>query len=216
LNCSSSPSNGSRGSSPDSSCDRKRKASQSRGVDCGRKKKSNCSLSPSRELKEKGKKSLVDDPVAEKANRSADEIGIIFKSKNCVETKVCMRDIGSYVKFSSQECLHKGYKSGNVKTYLSAQLFLAPNGKRQDQARKEGAMYEKGSIKGKSLSQLKEISKSIKQGWEGKYVNRKYKAPQTFQFCTVNQKKTHKIVLNKLNFKDLEDVNKVIKLVNIF
>jgi hypothetical protein len=47
--------------------------------------------------------------------------------------------------------------------------------------RKEGATYEKGSIKGELLSQLKAISKAIQQGWE-KYMNRKYNAPIRFQF----------------------------------
>ncbi len=124
------------------------------------------------------KNSLVDDPVAKRACSSADEIGIILKSEKSDKTKVCLRDIGSYVMFSSQECKHKGYKSGNVKTYLSAQLFSAPNGKRQE-ARKEGATYEKGSIKGELLSQLKAISKAIQQGWE-KYMNRKYNASIRF------------------------------------
>jgi hypothetical protein len=67
-----------------------------------------------------------------------------------------LKDLGSNVKFSSQECYHKGYKSGNVKTYLSVQLFSAPSGNRQ--ARRKGAMYEEGIIKGAFLSQLKNIS----------------------------------------------------------
>jgi hypothetical protein len=41
------------------------------------------------------------------------------------EAKVSLRYFGSYVKFN-KECLHKGYKSGTVDTYLSAQLFAAP------------------------------------------------------------------------------------------
>ncbi|KAL3817645.1 LOW QUALITY PROTEIN: hypothetical protein ACHAXA_011733, partial [Cyclostephanos tholiformis] len=56
LDRSSSPSDWSRGSSPDSSPDKKRKASQSRGVDHGRKEKSHRSPTPSRESKGKGKK----------------------------------------------------------------------------------------------------------------------------------------------------------------
>jgi hypothetical protein len=39
--------------------------------------------------------------------------------------KVNIRDFGGYMKFN-KECLHKGYKSGMVNTYLSAQLFAAP------------------------------------------------------------------------------------------
>jgi hypothetical protein len=76
-----------------------------------------------------------------------------------------LRAFGSYVKFSSQECYHKGYKSGNVKTYLSAQLFSAPSKNRQ--ARIKGATYEEGIIKGEFLSQLKNISEAIQQGWGG-------------------------------------------------
>ncbi len=61
----------------------------------------------------------------------ADEIGLIFKldGKEGKETKVCLRDIGSYVKFTS-ECYHKGLKSGTDYTNLSAQLFAAPKGNR--------------------------------------------------------------------------------------
>ncbi len=38
---------------------------------------------------------------------------------------VSLRDFGSYVKFN-KECYHKGYRSGTVNTYLTAQLFAAP------------------------------------------------------------------------------------------
>jgi hypothetical protein len=58
-----------------------------------------------------------------------DEIGLIFELEG-KETKGCLRDFGSYVKFS-KECYHKGYKNGSVNTYLSAQLFSAPTGKRR-------------------------------------------------------------------------------------
>ncbi len=57
-----------------------------------------------------------------------DEICLIFELKG-KETKVCLRDLGSYMKFS-KKCYHKGYKSGSVNTYLSVQLFSAPTGKR--------------------------------------------------------------------------------------
>ncbi len=62
--------------------------------------------------------SVIDD--------TEDNIGIIFKLEgNDVKVSLSLRDFGSYVKFI-QECLHKGYKSGMVNTYLSAQLFAAP------------------------------------------------------------------------------------------
>jgi hypothetical protein len=52
-----------------------------------------------------------------------DNIGIIiWLDGNDVE--VSLR-VGSYVKFN-KECYHKGYKSGKVNTYLTAQLFAAP------------------------------------------------------------------------------------------
>jgi hypothetical protein len=53
-----------------------------------------------------------------------DKTGIIFKliDKN---TTVCLPSLGSYVKFDSL-CLHKGFKDGEVKSNLSAQLFSAP------------------------------------------------------------------------------------------
>jgi hypothetical protein len=38
------------------------------------------------------------------------------------DVKVGLRDFGTYVKFN-KECYHKGYKSGTVSTYLTAQLF---------------------------------------------------------------------------------------------
>jgi hypothetical protein len=41
------------------------------------------------------------------------------------DEKVSLGDFGSYVKFN-KECYHKGYKSGEVNTYLTAHLFAAP------------------------------------------------------------------------------------------
>jgi hypothetical protein len=65
--------------------------------------------------------------IAEKVNN---EIGLVFQEKGGKETTVWLRDLGSYVKFNSQECYHKGFKHGNFKTYHSAQLFSAPSGNR--------------------------------------------------------------------------------------
>ncbi len=53
-----------------------------------------------------------------------DDIGIIFQLEGN-DVKVSLRDFGSYVKFN-KECYNKGYKSGKVNTYLTAQLFAAP------------------------------------------------------------------------------------------
>jgi hypothetical protein len=52
-----------------------------------------------------------------------DDIGIIFQLEGN-DVKVSIRDFGSYVKFN-KECCHKGYKNGEVNTYLTAQLFAA-------------------------------------------------------------------------------------------
>jgi hypothetical protein len=53
-----------------------------------------------------------------------EDIGIFFWLEGN-DVKVSLRDFGSYVKFN-KECYHKGYKSGTVNTYLTAQLFAAP------------------------------------------------------------------------------------------
>jgi hypothetical protein len=78
-----------------------------------------------------------------------DEIGLIFELEG-KETKVCLRDLGSYMKFS-KEYYHKRYKSGSVNTYLSAQLFSAPTGKRQ-QVQNDVAKFDTGLIKGELYS----------------------------------------------------------------
>jgi hypothetical protein len=54
----------------------------------------------------------------------SDKTGVIFKLID-KEAKVCLSSLGSYEKFNSL-CLHKGFKDGEVKTNLSAQLFSAP------------------------------------------------------------------------------------------
>jgi hypothetical protein len=56
-----------------------------------------------------------------------DKFGLIFDFEDI--EKICLKEFGSYAKFNNK-CLHRGYKSGSVKTYLSAQLFSAPIGKR--------------------------------------------------------------------------------------
>jgi hypothetical protein len=53
-----------------------------------------------------------------------DDICIIFQLEGN-DVKVSLRDFGSYVKFN-KECYHKGYKSGKVNTYITAQLFAPP------------------------------------------------------------------------------------------
>jgi hypothetical protein len=137
-----------------------------------------------------------------------DEIGLIFELEG-QETKVCLRDLGSYVKFS-KECYRKGYKSDSVNTYLSAQLFSAPMGKRQ-QVQNDVAKFETGLIEGEFYSSmLKKISKAIQQGWEEKYMKSKYNAPRLFQFCKVNQKKNRKIDQTYFSDPDLVEVRQLI------
>jgi hypothetical protein len=103
-----------------------------------------------------------------------DEIGLIFELEG-KETKVCLRDFGSYVKFS-KECYHNGYKSDSVSTYLSAQLFSAPTEKRR-QVQNDVAIFETGLIEGEIYSSmLKKSSEAIQQGWEEKYMKIKYNA----------------------------------------
>jgi hypothetical protein len=60
-----------------------------------------------------GNKGAEEGPV-----NNMDEIGLIFKYED-IETKVCLKEFGSYVKFNNK-CLHRGYKRGSIKTYLSA------------------------------------------------------------------------------------------------
>ncbi len=64
-----------------------------------------------------------------------DEIGLIFDLEG-KETKVCLRDLGSYVKFS-KECRHKGYKSGSVNIPFCSALF-STNGKKTTSAKRRG------------------------------------------------------------------------------
>jgi hypothetical protein len=53
-----------------------------------------------------------------------DDISIIFQLEG-YDVKVSLGDFGSFVKFN-KDCYHKGYKSGTVNIYLTAQLFVAP------------------------------------------------------------------------------------------
>jgi len=131
------------------------------------------------------------------------KIGLIFELEG-KETKVCLRDFGSYVKFS-KECYHNGYKSDSVKTYLSAQLFSAPTGNRR-QVQNDVAIFETGLIKGEIYSSmLKKSSEAIQQGWEEKYMKIKL-----IQFCKVNQKKTRKIDQIYFSDPDLVEVRQLI------
>ncbi len=66
----------------------------------------------------------INDHECNAITDAEDDIGIIFQLEGN-DVKVSLRDFGSYAKFN-KECYHKGYKSSEVITYLTAQLFAAP------------------------------------------------------------------------------------------
>ncbi len=115
------------------------------------------------------------------------------------------------MKFNNK-CLHRRYKSGRINTYLSAQLFSVPMGKRST-VQNNVAKFEERILNEDDLSVLKSISKAVQKGWREKYMKKKYKAPKTFQSCKVNQEKTCRI--NQENFKDT-DLVEVRQLIDIF
>ncbi len=94
-----------------------------------------------------------------------------------------MEDIGSYVKFSS-ECYHKGFKSGTDYTNLSAQLFAAPKGNRQEKAAatliNNKLAFRKGKLEGEQLEILRAISKHIQENWDDPkiYMKKAYDPPK--------------------------------------
>jgi hypothetical protein len=122
-----------------------------------------------------------------------------------------LKEFGSYVKFNNK-CFHRGYKSDSVNTYLSAQLFSAPMGKRST-VQNNVAKFEERILNKNNLSVLKSISKAVQKGWKEKYIKKKYKAPKTFQSCKVNQEKACRI--NQENFKGT-DLVEVRQLIDIF
>ncbi len=136
----------------------------------------------------------------------ADKIGLIFKSdgNEGKETKVCLRDIGSYVKFIS-ECYHKGFKSGTDYANLSAQLFAVPKGNRREKAAatliNNKPAFREGKLEGEQLEILRTISKNIQENWDDPeiYMKKAYDPPRLFQDRKVNKEKTRKIT----NFANL-------------
>ncbi len=179
-----------------------------------------CSAASSEEDEDEEETALTDgtmDPVGNVGAEDGgltddkDEIGLIFKLEGR-ETKVCLRHLGSYVKFSSNKCLHRGYKKGSVKTYLSAQLFSAPMGKRSS-VQNNVAKFEEGTLNEYNLSVLKSIREAVQRGWTDKYMKKKFNAPKKFQLRKVNQDKTRKI--DKVYFAD-PDLVEVQHLIDIF
>jgi hypothetical protein len=77
------------------------------------------------QLEESSKATIdINDHECNLITDTEDNIGIIFQLKSN-DVKVSLRDFGSYVTFN-KECYHKGYKSGKVNTYLTAQAFAVP------------------------------------------------------------------------------------------
>jgi hypothetical protein len=52
-----------------------------------------------------------DEGAEEGPVNDMDEIGLIFNFED-IETKVCLKECGSFVKFNNK-CLHRGYKKGS-------------------------------------------------------------------------------------------------------
>jgi hypothetical protein len=91
-----------------------------------------------------------------------DDIGILFQLEGNDE-KVCLRDFESYMKFN-KECYHKGYKSGKVDTYLTAQLFASPAvGQKWHRLKRMNitVRYKKKQFEGEQLSILSSIRNEI-------------------------------------------------------
>ena len=106
-----------------------------------------------------------------------DAVGITFKL-NGKEESVCLPCLGSYVKFNTHT-EHRGYKTGTVRTWLTAQLFAAPT---KDSKRPKQASFQEGFIAGpESITLLATISDAIKTNWETVYMNKKYNPPTKFQ-----------------------------------
>ncbi len=86
-----------------------------------------------------------------------DEIGSIFNFEG-IKKPVCLKEFGSYMKFNNK-CLHRGYKCGSIKTYLSVQLFSAPMGKIRT-VQNNVAEFEEGTLNEKKIS-AESISEAV-------------------------------------------------------
>jgi hypothetical protein len=139
-----------------------------------------------------------------------DNIGIIFHLEGNDE-KVSLRDFGSYMKFN-KKCIHKGYKSGKVNTYLTAQLFAAPAARQKWHRKRMNTTgrYKKKQIEGEQLSILSSIRNEIQENRETTYMNAKYNPGKWFQGKLVNKKKTRKIKHD--HFTKLPHVQQLIKI----
>ncbi len=126
------------------------------------------------ELEENSKATFhINDHECNVITDTEDNIGIIFQLEENDE-KVSLRDFGSYVKFN-KECYHKGYKSSEVNTYLTAMLFAAPAaGQKWHRLKRMNitGRYEKKKVEGEQLSILSSIRNEIQENWETTYMTR--------------------------------------------
>jgi hypothetical protein len=141
-----------------------------------------------------------------------DKTGIIFKLID-KETKVCLPSLGSYVKFDSL-WFSKGFKDGEVKTNLSAQLLSSPKGNRRvvqggqfETGLVDGVQFKTGLVKGGQMSNLKSFSKAINENWQLTYMHKNYDPPTKWQLRPVNREKTQKIKQDY--FSKLDDIMKL-------
>jgi hypothetical protein len=126
--------------------------------------------------------------------------------------KVSLRDFGSYMKFNKKR-YHKGYKSGTVNTYLTAQLFAATAAGQKWHRLKSmniTGRYEKKKVEEEQLSILSSIRNEIQENWDTTYMNAKYNPESWFQGKVVNKKKTRKI--QHEHFPKLPHVQQLIKI----
>jgi hypothetical protein len=116
-------------------------------------------------LEENSKATIdINDHECNVITDTEDNIGIFFwlESNN---VKYSLRDFGSYVKFN-KECYHKGYKSGKVNTYLTAQLSAAPAAGQKWHRLKSmniAGRYKKKKVEGEQLSILSSIRNEIQE-----------------------------------------------------
>jgi hypothetical protein len=128
------------------------------------------------------------------------------------DEKVSLRDFGSYMKFN-KECYHKGYKTGEVNTYLTVQLFAAPAaGQKWHRLKRMNitGIYKKKQVEGEQLSILSSIRNEILENWETTYMNAKFNPGKWFQGQLVNKKKTR--IIKHDHFPKLPHVQQLIKI----
>jgi hypothetical protein len=140
-----------------------------------------------------------------------DDSGIIFWLESN-DVKVSLRVFGSYMKFN-KECYHKRYKSSEVNTYLTAQLFGAPAAGQKWHRLKSmniTGRYEKKNVEGEQLSILSRIRNEIQENWDNTYMNAKNDPGSWFQGKVVSKKKTRKI--QHEHFPKVPHVQQLIKI----